>query len=420
MHETRVPWRDLLRLRDFRWIYGGQIVSDLGDSLTLLSLLILVQQLGGSKLHLAGVVIAATIPALVIGLLSGVYVDRWNRHKIMIWSDMLRALLVLGFVFVRDLDLIWLLYMLVFAQAGIGTMFKPARSALIAKVVPDDSLLAANSVSHRSRVVFSVLGTALAGLIVGVTGTVWPAFVVDAFTFGLSALLITRVGSRSTERRTDTADTAVWADLKEGLKLLTSSRGMRGLLLAASVAMLGLGAINVLFVPLVIEDLQASTAWFGAIEASQVIGMVRAGAVVAIISKRLRINTMMGASLGVVGGAIAVLSQVVFPWQMMNVLFIAGLGITPLQAGAATLAQTLVEPSLIGRSSAALNSAISASSIVSMGLAGVFATAVGVRNVFVISGVITIVAGIVAYGLLAGVTTASVRDPAPDPERVPV
>ena len=194
MHETRVPWRDLLRLRDFRWIYGGQIVSDLGDSLTLLSLLILVQQLGGSKLHLAGVVIAATIPALVIGLLSGVYVDRWDRHKIMIWSDMLRALLVLGFVFVRDLDLIWLLYMLVFAQAGIGTMFKPARSALIAKVVPDDSLLAANSVSHRSRVVFSVLGTALAGLIVGVTGTVWPAFVVDAFTFGLSALLITRVG----------------------------------------------------------------------------------------------------------------------------------------------------------------------------------------------------------------------------------
>ena len=212
----------------------------------------------------------------------------------------------------------------------------------------------------------------------------------------------------------------MWADLKEGLKLLTSSRGMRGLLLAASVAMLGLGAINVLFVPLVIEDLQASTAWFGAIEASQVIGMVRAGAVVAIISKRLRINTMMGASLGVVGGAIAVLSQVVFPWQMMIVLFVAGLGITPLQAGAATLAQTLVEPSLIGRSSAALNSAISASSIVSMGLAGVFATAVGVRNVFVISGVITIVAGIVAYGLLAGVTTASVRDPAPDPERVPV
>ncbi len=404
MNEERPGLGELLRIRDFRWIYLGQIVSDFGDSLTLLSLLILVQRLGGTELQLAGIIIAATLPALIIGLLSGVYVDRWDRRRIMVVSDTIRAVIVLGFITVRSLDVLWLAYLLAFTQAAIGTMFNPARAALTAEVVPGRTLLAANSVSQTSRIVFNLLGVTTAGVLVGVTGSVWPAFVLDSATFGLSAVFVSLVAYRSKRDLPATpVREPVWPELRAGLRLLTRSRGMRGLLLAATVAMLGLGAVNVLFVPFVVGELGAGEAWLGAIEGAQVVAMVIAGAGIAAMSKRLSVNLLTGVGLVIIGVAVGSVVLVHAPWQMMIVLFLAGLGITPAQASAATLAQTLVEPELIGRSNAALNSVVSAASVVSMGLAGVLAASIGIRNVFLLSGAISVVAGFVAYWLLSGV-----------------
>ena len=417
---TKMPLRDLLRHRDFRWIYFGQIVSDFGDSLTFLSLLILVQRLGGSELQLAGVVIAATAPALVVGLLSGVFVDRWDRRRIMIVADSVRAVMVLGFVFVRSLDLLWVMYLLTFAQAAIGTMFNPARAALLADVVPRESLLAANSVSQTSRIIFNLVGTATAGILVGVAGTVWPAFVVDAVTFALSALLITRVAFRSAPVPKTERPHAMLSELTDGLRLLTRNRPLRGMLLAATVALLGLGAVNVLFVPFVIGELGANEAWLGGIEASQVAAMVLAGATVAVMSRRLRLNLVTAGGLLLMGLAVGAIALVHAPWQMMIVVFVAGLGLTPVQASAATVAQTSVEPELIGRSNAALQSVISAASVLSMGLAGVFATAIGIRTVFLISGAITLVAAAVAYWMLADADVGTSEPSTGAPVAVPV
>ena len=330
MSETKPGPRELLRIRDFRWIYSGQVVSDLGDSLTIISLLILVQRLGGSELQIAGIIISATLPALLVGLLAGVYVDRWDRRRIMVVSDTIRAVVVLGFVAVRSLDLLWLAYLLAFTQAGIGTMFNPARAALTADVVPERSLLAANSISQTSRIVFHLLGTTAGGVLVGVTGIVWPAFVLDSATFALSAVLISLVAFRSRREQAEATDRkAVWPELRAGLQLLTRSRGMRGLLLAATVALLGLGAVNVLFVPFVVGELGASEAWLGAIEGAQVVAMVIAGAAVAVLSKRLSVNLLTGGGLMIIGIAVAGVVLVHAPWQMMIVLFVAGLGVTP-------------------------------------------------------------------------------------------
>ena len=194
---TQYGPKDLLfRNRNFRFLWLGQIISDFGDSLTNLALLFLINKLVGPEAApaaIATMLIVLTVPQITFGLISGVYVDRLDRKRLMLFSDFARGVLVLGLVFVSSTDLLWLLYVIAFVQASIGTLFTPARSALIPNIVPTEGLMTANSISQTSRVIFGLLGTASAGILIGIFGIFWPAFVVDACTFFVSFLLISRI-----------------------------------------------------------------------------------------------------------------------------------------------------------------------------------------------------------------------------------
>ena len=93
---------------------------------------------------------------MTIGLFAGAYVDRADRRRIMLASDLLRRAAVLGFVFVGSASALWLLFILAFVQSSVGTFFAPARGAVIPKVVPPEGLLAANSVAQATRVVSGI------------------------------------------------------------------------------------------------------------------------------------------------------------------------------------------------------------------------------------------------------------------------
>ena len=144
---------DVLRIPSYRRLWLGQLVSEAGDGLTNLTLLLLVNHLTGSTAAIAAMAICLAIPPMTIGLFAGAYVDRADRRRIMLASDLLRAIVVLGFVFVGSSESLWLLFVLAFVQSSVGTFFAPARGAVIPKVVPPEGLLAANSVAQATRVV---------------------------------------------------------------------------------------------------------------------------------------------------------------------------------------------------------------------------------------------------------------------------
>lgn len=175
--------RDLLRNRDFRLLWIGQSISNFGDSMTNLALLLLVNHLTGSTAALATMAIVLALPTLTFGLIAGVYVDRWDRKRVMVVSDVIRGVLVLGFVLVDTPEKLWLLYLIGFLQASIGTFFNPARSALIPNLIPKEGLLAANSLTQMTQIIFGLLGAGAAGAIIDVFDVYWPAFVIDAVTF---------------------------------------------------------------------------------------------------------------------------------------------------------------------------------------------------------------------------------------------
>jgi MFS family permease len=381
-------------------------MSNWGDGLTNITLLILTQRLTGSVAAVAGTAIAIALPQLLLGMLAGVYVDRWDRRKVMIASDVARGLLVLGFVLVGSADDMWLLYGVAFLQATVGVFFNPAKGALLPRLVGRERLLGANSMMETSRVVFSLLGTAAAGVWAGVGDVIWPIFVVDSATFIVSAFFEKAITTPSLPERT-TETSRVLAEMWSGIRTAFQSRTLVGILVGAGVLMFGLGAVNVLLVPFVVGELGVSEAWFGALEASQVISMVASGTLVAVLAARFRPTWLVSVALIGIGFVIATIALVSAPWQLMVVLFAVGWFVTPLQASVSTLVQSEVPDEMRGRIGSALGTVIGSANVASMALAGAAAALIGTRGVFVASGAIAVLAGLLTVWLFRGIASSA-------------
>ena len=185
---------ELLRSnRNFRQLWLGQVVSQLGDWFNTMALYALLQSLTEKSGRAIGLVLVARfLPSFIVGPLSGVVADRFSRRTIMIVSDILRAIVVLGFLLVRKPEHVWLVYALTILQLVFSTFFEPAKTAVIPSIVSERELLAANAISSVTWSVMLTLGAAFGGLVTGWFGTD-AAFVLDSLTYLSSALLVASV-----------------------------------------------------------------------------------------------------------------------------------------------------------------------------------------------------------------------------------
>jgi MFS family permease len=182
----------LLQNRGFRQLWLGQVVSQMGDWFNTIALYTIILNLTGSGRDIGLLLVARFVPSFIFGSLSGVVADRFSRRSIMILSDLLRAVVVLGFLLVRRADQLWLIYVLTVMQLGLSTFFEPAKTAVIPSIVSDHELVSANAISSVTWSIMLTLGAAIGGVITGWFGTN-VAFVLDALTFLLSAILIAQV-----------------------------------------------------------------------------------------------------------------------------------------------------------------------------------------------------------------------------------
>lgn len=187
---TQVGYIDLLRRnRSFRQLWLGQVVSQMGDWFNTIALYTIILKLTGSGRDVGLLLVARFIPSFFFGPISGVIADRFSRQRIMIVSDILRAVVVLGFLFVRRPDQLWIIYVLTVFQLGLSTFFEPAKTAAIPSIVEDRELVAANAISSVTWSAMLTIGAALGGVFTSLFGTD-VAFVLDAATYLLSAALI--------------------------------------------------------------------------------------------------------------------------------------------------------------------------------------------------------------------------------------
>ena len=247
-----VGYIELLRSnRSFRQLWLGQVVSQMGDWFNTIALYTIILNLTGSGRDVGLLLVARFVPSFLFGPISGVIADRFSRQKIMIVSDLLRAVVVLGFLFVRSANQLWLIYVLTVFQLALSTFFEPAKTAAIPSLVSDRELVPANAISSVTWSVMLTLGAAIGGLITGWFGTD-VAFILDAATYLLSAALIASIRvpkRRKRERPKLTLGSALGiTETIEGIRYVKDRPNVLALLLVKPAWGLGGGILTLLAV----------------------------------------------------------------------------------------------------------------------------------------------------------------------------
>ncbi|HKA16879.1 MAG TPA: MFS transporter [Blastocatellia bacterium] len=243
----------LRRNHDFRNLFVGQLISQTGDWFNSVALFTLLLSLTGFGETVGYVLIIKLLPAFFAGPPAGVVADRFNRKTIMIVADLVRAVLVLGFLFVQRQDQVWIVYVLAGVEIVVSSFFDPAKSAAIPNIVSREELVPANALSAASWSVTLALGAALGGLVTDAFGRN-TAFVVDSLSFFVSAAFIARVHLRSTPssekriNRLSLIEVTGLSDFIEGARYLRSNRRVIALLLVKSGWGLGGGVLLLLTV----------------------------------------------------------------------------------------------------------------------------------------------------------------------------
>lgn len=181
----------LRRNRNFRLLYIGQTISQLGDWFNAVAVFALLLDLTGSATAVAWMMIVQFLPVAIIGPMAGVVVDRVNRRRLMIVTDVLRGCLILTLLFIRRPDQVWIAYVVMAVAVGAQAFFEPARTATIPNVTSPDELLPANALSSASWSAMLALGASIGGIVTALFGRN-VAFVVNALSFFASAFFIAR------------------------------------------------------------------------------------------------------------------------------------------------------------------------------------------------------------------------------------
>jgi transmembrane secretion effector len=187
-----VSYISLLRSnRNFRLLYIGQTISQLGDWFNAVAVFALLLDLTGSATAVAWMMIVQFLPVAVVGPLAGVVVDRVDRRRLMIITDILRGCLVLVLLVIRRPDQVWIAYVVMAITVGAQGFFEPARTATIPNLTSPEELMPANALSSATWSAMLAIGASVGGIVTAVAGRN-VAFIVNAASFFASAFFIAR------------------------------------------------------------------------------------------------------------------------------------------------------------------------------------------------------------------------------------
>jgi MFS family permease len=352
-----VGYIELLRSnRAFRNLWLGQVVSQMGDWFDTIALYTIILNLTGSGRNVGLLMVARFVPSFVFGPVSGVMADRFSRRTIMILSDVLRAFVVLGFLFVRRADQLWLIYVLTILQLIFSTFFEPARTAAVPSIVSDRELLPANAISSVTWSAMLTIGAAIGGIVTGWFGTD-AAFVLDSLSYVLSALFIAsiRFPKRPLRKKTKLSIGKLLGVTQtvEGVRYVKDRPRVSALLLVKPAWGLGGGILTLLavFGEKIFPVGRSTATGIGVLFAARGIGT----AVGPIVARRIagesrhRMQAAIGISF-VIGGAFYILfgSSTSFLFALL-VLGIAHTGGSILWVFSTVLLQRGVEDNFRGR-----------------------------------------------------------------------
>jgi MFS family permease len=401
--------REVLRSSpSFGLLFGSYLVSGLGTFLAVIALTVDVYDRTHSGKWVSVLLIADFLPAVAIGLLLGPLVDRLSRKRLLVGADLVRLAVFVLLTFSVSAGQIVAAALV----AGVATGFaRPAAYAGLPNLVAVDDLPRANALLRFAEQLTITAGALLGGVIAAAAGPD-PAYVVNAASFGVSAILLLRIPGVLLQK-TRVERQGYWTDLGEGFRLVRRSRPLLTVLLSWNLAMITIAFVNVSEVALAKDSFDAGDFGFGLLFAGNGVGAVVGALLASTWLERRGMTVLYGLAIAVMGVAdiAAALSPNV--WVAFWCVVVSGIGNATALVCNTLLVQRGAPDQLRGRAFTLIMGTNFAVLGLGMVIAGQLVDPIGARWVWGIAGSIGLASALTGFAMLRREPSAAVPQAVP-------
>ena len=393
----------LLRNVRFRRLWIGQGLSFVGDFVSTVALVLLVVDMSGSASAVGGVLVARLLPTLASPL-AGVLADRLDRRVVLVAADLVRAVLVVGLIFARDLPMI---YALAFLLGAARTVFNPTVRAAFPAVVGGGDLTRANALISGTFSFSVMAGPALGGVLVASVG-VEMAFLLDALTFLVSAALLSTIPLPAPGR--DGAEEGFSGELRAGFGYLVGARVPLAIVAGAFLATLTANAVIPAEAFLARETFDAGDVGYGLLASLWGGGMILGSALTAVLAGSA--NLILLYFVSIFATALAFVGVGLSPTfaLALGAIMVAGTANGVDNVATDTVLQERVPDAFLGRVFAARFMTFSAGEALAYPIGGLIVDAAGPRSTYLLAGAATAAAGVLVLLILAAPLATAEND----------
>jgi MFS family permease len=406
--EKHQGFRAVLGNRDFMKLWIGQLISNVGSSVGSLALLFYAFWITGSELAMAGLAMVQILPMVLFSGIIGVYIDRWDRKKIMIAADIVRAVATFLYPFVSFFPsfltpLAWL-YILAFVYATSNAFFFPARSASIPRLVAREELVTANSLAQMTFNMVSLIFTPLGGALMAfVAPDYFIGFLIDASTFIASGFVLVTIRTSLVPEKIPDVERSYIGELREAVGIIRRSSIVTFLLLIFTALMLLGGMLNAIIVPFFQGELVFDEFYFSLIMAGSAVSGVIAAATLGQKSDIKRPFFLMMGAMVLVGVVFALMAFVAAGDFISALLLMSTVGAVNVAIGVpnAAIMQEIIEDKMRGKVFSFQSVMINTAQLAGMAISGVWAETVSSsRPPILVAGLGALVIGIIGFILV--------------------
>ena len=388
----------VLRIAPLRRLWYAQIVSTFGDFLALFAVMTVITfRLHATPQQVTGIQIAYMAPIAVLGVLSGVFADRWPVKVTLVSSDFIRALLCLLLLWVHSF---WGFYLVLAAISVVSSFFSPAQGIALRSAVPMHGLRSANALMQQVLFIMRIIGGPIATTIVAFLG---PRFCygLDSLSFIASGTLLASLALSIPARTAEPAAQGsavvvnqptgvrrILHDMREGASFIVHHAALLFVITALAAGMFALGCFAPMIAVYVRDNLHASQRTFGVTSAMIGLGLLIGINVLTAAAKKVKHTALVYFGLGGMGLGCLIIATIVHLWATIPALFVIGFAAGGVIVPSQTMIQEETPQAMLGRVGSTVMSFVFSAQIAGLVLSGVLANLTSVRRVFALCAVL--------------------------------
>lgn len=368
--------------RNWQRLWRGEAISVFGDMIFIVTIMLwIATEIAADRpwapAAASGALIATAIPALVVGPVAGVWVDRWNRRRTMLVADGARVLLIASLLLIPLLRhtistaaQLAMVYSVLVATSCFAQFFNPSRLALVGAVVDEVDQTRASGQMQAMVALAQVLGPPLAAPLLVTFGVQW-ALVANALSFAISWLYVRAVEVPTIEAP---ARSTVIEEFRAGIRFFAGNKVLVGIAVGSVILMVGVGAVNSMIVFFIHDNLHVSVGWVGVFSAVIGVGAIGGSITTGLLAGLVGLRRIPWLGLFVGGASVIALSRCTAIAPALAAGLVLGIAIGAINASDQPITLRVTPSAMLGRVSAVFSPLLQLANLTGMAMAGVLAS----------------------------------------------